>query len=174
MASLGDVESRKAVTTWTLGTAVEFQQVGNTWTQGDDIVSLSLSGDLNIFDKRVGDKPARVLHVRLVFVSSLCDFNAVPCIRLHRKLSQLSHPLPHKAPSLQDWQMEESSPSLAPNISMRRGRVIPTLSPAWRHLRMAQCSLLAMMIKSVRLLRERVQVSRTSRAHSRVYKIIHS
>ncbi|KIP12112.1 hypothetical protein PHLGIDRAFT_27517 [Phlebiopsis gigantea 11061_1 CR5-6] len=59
---LWDVESRKAVTTWTLGKAVDLQQVGNTWTEGDDIVSLSLNGDLNIFDKRVGDKPARVLH----------------------------------------------------------------------------------------------------------------
>lgn len=41
-----------------------FQQVGNTWTGGDAIVSLSMSGDLNVFDKRVGDKPASVLHVR--------------------------------------------------------------------------------------------------------------
>lgn len=48
-----------------MGKAVDLQQVGNTWTEGDDIVSLSLNGDLNIFDKRVGDKPARVLHVCL-------------------------------------------------------------------------------------------------------------
>ncbi len=40
------------------------QQVGNTWTAGDSIISLSMSGDLNVFDKRVGDKPARVLYVR--------------------------------------------------------------------------------------------------------------
>ncbi len=50
--------------TWTLGSGVHHQQVGNTWTAGDNIVSLSMSGDLNIFDKRVGDKPARVLYVR--------------------------------------------------------------------------------------------------------------
>lgn len=60
---LGDVESRKAVATWTLGKGLEHQQVGNAWTEGDDIVSLSLGGDLNVFDKRIGDKPARVLQV---------------------------------------------------------------------------------------------------------------
>ncbi|KZT65291.1 WD40 repeat-like protein [Daedalea quercina L-15889] len=59
---LWDVEARKAVTTWTLGSGVAFQQVGNTWTGGDAIVSLSMSGDLNVFDKRVGDKPASVLY----------------------------------------------------------------------------------------------------------------
>lgn len=59
---LWDVEARKAITTWKLGSGVNHQQVGNTWTGGDDIVSLSMSGDLNIFDKRVGDKPARVLN----------------------------------------------------------------------------------------------------------------
>ncbi|GJE96547.1 WD40 repeat domain-containing protein [Phanerochaete sordida] len=59
---LWDVETRKAVTTWNLGKAVEQQQVGNAWTEGGDIVSLSLSGDLNVFDKRAGDKPSRVLY----------------------------------------------------------------------------------------------------------------
>lgn len=58
---LWDVEARKGVTTWTLGSGVDHQQVGNTWTGGDDIVSLSISGDLNVFDKRVGDKPSRIL-----------------------------------------------------------------------------------------------------------------
>ncbi|KAI1787572.1 WD40 repeat-like protein [Ganoderma leucocontextum] len=59
---LWDVETKKAQTTWTLGSGVNHQQVGNTWTACDSIVSLSMSGDLNIFDKRVGDKPARVLY----------------------------------------------------------------------------------------------------------------
>ncbi|PIL23440.1 hypothetical protein GSI_14751 [Ganoderma sinense ZZ0214-1] len=59
---LWDVETKKAQTTWTLGSGVNNQQVGNTWTAGDSIVSLSMSGDLNVFDKRVGDKPARVLY----------------------------------------------------------------------------------------------------------------
>ncbi|PCH35254.1 WD40 repeat-like protein [Wolfiporia cocos MD-104 SS10] len=58
---LWDVETRKALTTWTLGSTVHDQQVGSTWTAGDDIVSLSMSGALNVFDRRVGDKPARVL-----------------------------------------------------------------------------------------------------------------
>ncbi|KAI0805965.1 WD40 repeat-like protein [Irpex lacteus] len=58
---LWDVETRKAITSWTLGTVVEHQQVGNAWTDGDDVVSLSVSGDLNIFDKRVNDQPARIL-----------------------------------------------------------------------------------------------------------------
>jgi len=59
---LWDVESKKAVTSWKVGTGVHHQQVGNTWTAGDDIVSLSMSGDLNVFDKRSGEKPARVLQ----------------------------------------------------------------------------------------------------------------
>ena len=77
-----DVESGKAVTTWTLGKAIDLQQVGNAWTEGDDIVSLSLSGDLNIFDKRLGDKPSRVLHVGFIIIS----------LYLHR--SQLSQAPP--------------------------------------------------------------------------------
>jgi hypothetical protein len=60
---LGDIETRKAVTTWTLGAAINDQQVGNTWSGAEDIVSLSLSGDLNVFDRRNGDKPARVISV---------------------------------------------------------------------------------------------------------------
>lgn len=40
------------------------QQMGNVWSREADIVSLSLSGDLNVFDHRVGDKPARVVTVR--------------------------------------------------------------------------------------------------------------
>ncbi|KZT03823.1 WD40 repeat-like protein [Laetiporus sulphureus 93-53] len=59
---LWDVEAKKAITTWSLGSGVNYQQVGNTWTGGDDIVSLSVSGRLNIFDKRISDKPTRVLY----------------------------------------------------------------------------------------------------------------
>ena len=65
----GDVETKKAQVTWTVGSGVDSQQVGNTWTAGDDIVSLSMSGDLNIFDKRVGDKPSRVIYVRCLLLS---------------------------------------------------------------------------------------------------------
>ncbi|KAJ7689439.1 WD40 repeat-like protein [Mycena rosella] len=58
---LWDAETRKATTTWSLGAGVNNQQVGNVWSREEDIVSLSLSGDLNVFDPRVGDKPARVV-----------------------------------------------------------------------------------------------------------------
>ncbi|KAF9077415.1 WD40-repeat-containing domain protein [Rhodocollybia butyracea] len=59
---LWDVETRKAVTTWTVGNGVSFQQVGNTWSGESDIISLSMSGDLNVFDHKVGGKPSRVLQ----------------------------------------------------------------------------------------------------------------
>lgn len=62
---LGDIETRKATATYTLGTGLEHQQVGNVWSSPDTIVSLSFSGCLNVFDKRSGDKkPVKVLHVR--------------------------------------------------------------------------------------------------------------
>lgn len=69
-STVGDVESHKAVTTWKVGSGVNHQQVGNTWTPGDDIVSLSMSGDLNVFDKRSGEKPAKIIQVGLPM-----DFN---------------------------------------------------------------------------------------------------
>ena len=62
----GDVETAKNVTTWTLGTAINDQQVGNTWVGAEDIVSLSLSGDLNVFDRRVGDRPSKIINVSLL------------------------------------------------------------------------------------------------------------
>ncbi|KAJ7247874.1 WD40-repeat-containing domain protein [Mycena haematopus] len=58
---LWDVETRKATSTWSLGAGVNNQQMGNVWSHETDIVSLSLSGDLNVFDSRVADKPARVV-----------------------------------------------------------------------------------------------------------------
>jgi hypothetical protein len=63
MVNLGDVEASKLVTSWSLGPGVDNQQVGGTWTEGDGIVSLSLSSDLNIFDKRVSDKPSHIIQV---------------------------------------------------------------------------------------------------------------
>lgn len=65
----GDVETRKPVTTWTVGTGVNHQQLGNVWSGEEDIVSLSMSGDLNVFDRCVGDKPARVFNVSDAFPS---------------------------------------------------------------------------------------------------------
>ncbi|KAJ6558029.1 WD40 repeat-like protein [Mycena capillaripes] len=58
---LWDVETQKATSTWSLGAGVNNQQMGNVWSGAADIVSLSLSGDLNVFDARVGDKPTRVV-----------------------------------------------------------------------------------------------------------------
>jgi len=63
ISSSGDVQSGQAVTTWNLGEGVDNQQVGNTWSGVGDIVSLSLSGDLNVFDVRIRDKAARVIQV---------------------------------------------------------------------------------------------------------------
>lgn len=59
----GDIETRKATTTYTLGTGLAYQQVGTVWNSPDTIVSLSFSGDLNVFDRRIGEKPVKVLHV---------------------------------------------------------------------------------------------------------------
>jgi len=56
------VEMSKLVTSWSLGPGVDNQQVGGTWTEGDEIVSLSMSSDLNIFDKRGSDKPSRIIQ----------------------------------------------------------------------------------------------------------------
>lgn len=61
-AHKGDVETHKATSTWTLGSGVNHQQVGNVWSRETDIVSLSMSGDLNVFDSRAGEKPARVVN----------------------------------------------------------------------------------------------------------------
>ncbi|KAG6830598.1 hypothetical protein H0H92_015879 [Tricholoma furcatifolium] len=58
---LWDVQTEKPVTTWTLGSGIPHQQVGNTWCGEQDIVSLSLSGSLNIFDPRSGAGPSRIL-----------------------------------------------------------------------------------------------------------------
>ncbi|KIK68693.1 hypothetical protein GYMLUDRAFT_36180 [Collybiopsis luxurians FD-317 M1] len=59
---LWDVETRKAVTNWTVGSGVSFQQVGNAWNGASDIISLSMNGDLNVFDHRTGVKPTQVIQ----------------------------------------------------------------------------------------------------------------
>jgi len=63
MVNPGDAEASKLVTSWSLGPGVDNQQVGGTWTEGDEIVSLSMSSDLNVFDKRVSEKPSRIIQV---------------------------------------------------------------------------------------------------------------
>lgn len=65
----GDIETKKAVNTWTLGSAISNQQVGNVWTgESPDvgIVSLSMGGELNVFDKRIGDKTSKIIYVRAI------------------------------------------------------------------------------------------------------------
>ncbi|TFY78699.1 hypothetical protein EWM64_g5314 [Hericium alpestre] len=57
----GDVETRKSILTYSLGSGIASQQVGNVWNAPDTIVSLSMSGDLNVFDRRSGEKPVKVL-----------------------------------------------------------------------------------------------------------------
>ena len=59
----GDIETRKNVHTYTLGPGVINQQVGNAWAPSGAIISLSMSGDLNVFDDRSSDKPSRILSV---------------------------------------------------------------------------------------------------------------
>eukprot|EP00160_Parvularia_atlantis_P006594 Unigene1576_Nuclearia_a/m.4892 Unigene1576_Nuclearia_a/g.4892 ORF Unigene1576_Nuclearia_a/g.4892 Unigene1576_Nuclearia_a/m.4892 type:complete len:601 (-) Unigene1576_Nuclearia_a:89-1891(-) len=56
-----DVAAGTATTTFTFGTAVDDQQVGCLW-QGNHLVSLSLSGDLNYLDKSNPAKPTRVVR----------------------------------------------------------------------------------------------------------------
>ena len=63
----GDVETSKAINTWTIGSGLPYQQAGNTWTgESSDVgfVSLSVGGDVNVFDKRKGDGPSKTLYVR--------------------------------------------------------------------------------------------------------------
>ncbi|TFK49120.1 WD40 repeat-like protein [Heliocybe sulcata] len=59
---LWDVETRKVTSSWEVGTGVNYQQVGNAWLTPESLVSLSMSGDLNAFDPRVGDKPTRIIN----------------------------------------------------------------------------------------------------------------
>jgi hypothetical protein len=70
---IGDVEAKKATVTWTTGSAIEDQQVGNTWSGEKNLVSLSLRGDLLSFDPRTPTGPSRVFKVRssrVVFTSA--------------------------------------------------------------------------------------------------------
>ena len=48
----GDVATQKQVSSWIVGAGIGDEQVGNAWTAADQLVSLAMNGDLNIFDKR--------------------------------------------------------------------------------------------------------------------------
>ncbi|KAG2028616.1 WD40-repeat-containing domain protein, partial [Suillus americanus] len=67
---LWDIEARKSLQTWTVGSGVPNQQVGGVWSGISDLASLSMSGDLNIFDPRTGDKPARIPQVCTITAAS--------------------------------------------------------------------------------------------------------
>ncbi|KAG6849485.1 hypothetical protein H0H93_008012, partial [Arthromyces matolae] len=69
--ALWDVQAQKAVATWKLGSGVEHQQVGNVWSGERDIVSLSISGALNIFDPRNGGAPSRIINAPQKAVTAL-------------------------------------------------------------------------------------------------------
>lgn len=68
---LWDVEARKATTSWTVGSAVDDQQLGNTWGGDHNLVSLSLGGNLNVFDPRTADKPSRVFSAPQTAVNAI-------------------------------------------------------------------------------------------------------
>ncbi|KAI0066923.1 WD40 repeat-like protein [Artomyces pyxidatus] len=59
---LWDVETRKATSIYKLGEGVEHQQVGAVWNAPATIVSLSVSGDLNVFDPRTPARPAKTIY----------------------------------------------------------------------------------------------------------------
>lgn len=59
-----DATQQKEVGSWTVGPDILDQQCGIDWIGENEIVSLSLNGTLNVFDKRKGGEAARVLHVR--------------------------------------------------------------------------------------------------------------
>jgi len=52
--------------TWTVGSAIDDQQVGNTWSGERNLVSLSLSGNLNVFEPRMPERSTKVFSVSVV------------------------------------------------------------------------------------------------------------
>lgn len=61
VVTIWDATSGQSSQTFKVGSAVEDQQNGIVWTKENQIVSVSLSGTLNVFDPREGDK-WRKLH----------------------------------------------------------------------------------------------------------------
>ncbi|KAF9239843.1 WD40-repeat-containing domain protein [Melanogaster broomeanus] len=71
---LWDAGSQKHLTTWSFDKGVPNQQVGNVWVNQNEIVSLSLGGDLNVVDVREGNlKLTRVVQAPQKSVSSGCS-----------------------------------------------------------------------------------------------------
>ena len=66
IACPGDVATQKQVVSWIVGAGIGGQQVGSAWTAVDQLVSSSMNGDLNIFDKRGStDGPVQMIRVCL-------------------------------------------------------------------------------------------------------------
>ena len=57
---LWDVVTQQVVSEFKMGTRIEDQQIGCLW-QGDNILSLSVSGNINYLDRNNPDKPLRIL-----------------------------------------------------------------------------------------------------------------
>eukprot|EP00013_Stygamoeba_regulata_P019684 CAMPEP_0177658450 /NCGR_PEP_ID=MMETSP0447-20121125/16810_1 /TAXON_ID=0 /ORGANISM="Stygamoeba regulata, Strain BSH-02190019" /LENGTH=600 /DNA_ID=CAMNT_0019163043 /DNA_START=46 /DNA_END=1848 /DNA_ORIENTATION=- len=68
-AKLWDVGTQQCVTTFTFGNEVDDQQLGCLW-QGNHMVTLSLSGDLNYLDPNSPAKPSRVVKGHNKFITS--------------------------------------------------------------------------------------------------------
>ncbi|KAF8635414.1 hypothetical protein AX15_000408 [Amanita polypyramis BW_CC] len=73
---LWDVEAQKNVTTWSLGASVGNQQVGNVWSEENEFVSLSVNGDLNVFDSRMGEKPVRMIVAPQKAITAVTPVNS--------------------------------------------------------------------------------------------------
>jgi len=61
-------ETSFSLRTFEFGNEVDDQQVGCLW-QGDYLVSLSLSGNLNYLDKNSPSKPTKVIEVKILLPS---------------------------------------------------------------------------------------------------------
>jgi hypothetical protein len=61
---LVDASAQKVVSSWTVGPDLPDQQCGNVWIGENEIASVSVGGDINVYDKRQGNEPAMILYVR--------------------------------------------------------------------------------------------------------------
>ncbi|KIJ61836.1 hypothetical protein HYDPIDRAFT_95700 [Hydnomerulius pinastri MD-312] len=68
---LWDAGSQKNSRTWTFDKGIPNQQVGNVWVNENEFVSLSLGGDLSVFDARGNEeKPTRIVQAPQKSVTS--------------------------------------------------------------------------------------------------------
>jgi hypothetical protein len=62
-----------------MGNAIEDQQVSCLW-QGDYMLSVSVSGNINYLDKNNPNQPMRVLKVSTIFASISCQMSRSPTL----------------------------------------------------------------------------------------------